>query len=107
MQEKLFDLRQVLLFVGKYPNYCEREVFQLIEELGFTPNVKIYGQNAMETQNLYSGYFQGDSDGGILEVIKEKLYSKCKELGIGMLDFFLIDSTEAPMFKSIWHDGFY
>ena len=53
MEDKLFDLRQVLLVVGNYPSYCEKEVFQLIEELGFTPNVKIYGHNAMATKNLY------------------------------------------------------
>jgi len=107
MKEKLFEIRQVLLFIGQYPSYNEKEVEQLIKELGFSPSVNIYGQSAMKTKNLYSGYFEGGADGEALEMIKENLYEKCRNLGIGVLDFFLIDSTDAPMFKSIWHDGFY
>jgi hypothetical protein len=107
MNEKLFEIRQVLLFIGNYPNHNEKEVEQLIKELGFSPSVNIYGQSALPTKNLYSGYFGADADGGILEIIKENLYEKCRILGIGVLDFFLIDSTDSPMFKSIWHDGFY
>ena len=108
MQEKLFDSRQVLLFIGGIPGYGGAEVVvnELISELGFSSKVLIYGQTAMDTKNLYSGYFEGFSDGSVLEMVKEKIYQKCMEKRIGMLDFFLIDATEAPMFKSIWHDGF-
>jgi hypothetical protein len=109
MQEKLFDIRQVLLFIGNIPGYdgAELVVNELISELGFSSKVLIYGHTAMNTKNLYSGYFEGFSDGAVLETVKEKIHQKCIEKGIGMLDFFLIDATEAPMFKSIWHDGFY
>lgn len=109
MQEKLIDIRQILLFIGCMPAYAGAEipVNELISELGFSSKVIIYGQHAMDTKNLYSGYFEGFGDGLILETIKEKIYEKCREKGIGVLDFFLIDATDAPMFKSIWHDGFY
>lgn len=107
MQNKLFDFRQVLLFIGQYPSNCEDKVDQLINELGFSATVYIYGQNTITTKNLYTGNFEGGSQGEVLDMIKEKLYDRCKVLGIGMLDFFLIDATDAPMFKSIWHDGHY
>ena len=107
MQSKLFDIRQILLFVGSTSIGSEIEVIQLIKELGFSPSIRIYGVEAMETKNLYAGYFEGDQDGGVLEIIKEKIYKSCQNLGIGVFDFFLIDSTDAPMFKSIWYDGNY
>jgi hypothetical protein len=107
MELKLFDVRQVLLFVGSVSIGNEVEVCKLIKELGFSSSVRISGIKAMETKNLYSGYFEGNEEGDVLEVIKEQIYIGCKNIGIGLFDFFLIDSTDAPMFKSIWHDGFY
>jgi hypothetical protein len=107
MNEKLFEIRQVLLFIGFYPSEYETEINQLIKGLGFSVKVNIYGHNAMETKNLYSGYFEGGAEGEVLEIVKENIYEKCKSLNIPVLDFFLIDSTDSPMFKSIWHDEFY
>lgn len=61
----------------------------------------------MITKNLYSGWFEDFGGDDLLYLIKERIYEKCRERHIGMFDFFLIDSTDTAMFKSIWHDGFY
>jgi hypothetical protein len=107
MNEKLFEIRQVLLFIGSDPSGYESEINQLLKGLGFSVNVNIYGHNAIPTKNLYSGYFEGGTEGEVLEIVKENIYEKCKNLNIPVLSFFLIDATGSPMFKSIWHDGFY
>jgi hypothetical protein len=107
MNAKLFDLRQVLIFVGDTSMHDGEKVKEILLELGFSESVEIYGEKAMLTPNLYSGYFDGEPNGGILMVLKEKIYDRCKSENIGALNFFLIDATDAPMFKSIWHDGFY
>jgi hypothetical protein len=55
MKEKLFEVRQVILFIGNYPNYNEKEVMQLIKELGFSPSINpqwIKHYNAKYGKNL-------------------------------------------------------
>ena len=106
MEPKLFHIRQILLFIGECP--FEEEVKQLLSELKFSSSIYINGNKAMKTKNLYMTFFSIESENeDVLFIIKESIYSECKRLGIGVLDFFLIDATNSPMFKSIWHDGFY
>jgi hypothetical protein len=107
MNEKLFELRQLLLFIGIYPENARNQVEDLIFEIGFSSTVYINGFKAFETQNLYSGYFENNTENDVLLIVKEMIYEKCNLKGIGVLDFFLIDATNANMFKSIWHAGIY
>lgn len=107
MQEKLFNIRQVLLFVGDCGMGDDQSVQRIIRDLGFTQAVMINGQSAMATKALYSGYFEEKRDGDVLWDVKESIYEICRTEGVGVLDFFLVDVTEANMFKSIWHDGYY
>ena len=63
-------------------------IMTLIKELGFSSSFRIYGIETLETKNLYSGYYDGNEEGAVLEVIKEQIYLVCKKFGIGIIDFF-------------------
>lgn len=106
-QLQLLDLRQILLFIGSVSINDDLKVSTIVNDLGFTSNILIYGSQAMATKNLYGGFFTELPNEDIIWSLKEKLYAMCKDANVGMVDFFLIDATESAMFKSIWHDGFY
>jgi predicted Ser/Thr protein kinase len=83
------------------------KVVGILKEIGFTPKIYIDGEKQMTTINLYGAYLEGESAQQAIQDTKEKLYALCIREEIGTLDFFMIDATEAEMFKSIYHDGKY
>ncbi len=106
-QLKLFDYKQILLFIGAVSMHDDDKVKKIIYELGFNENVLIFGNYAMPTRNLYAGFFSFKDGESNMYNLKEHLHKIFEKNNIGMVDFFLIDATETSKLKSIWHDGFY
>lgn len=106
-QLKLFESKQIILFVGGISMGDEYKVKGLVYEIGFTDDVLIKSRNAMPTRNLYAGFFEFKENEDCIYILKEKLYQTFEANDIGMVDFFMIDATASTMFKSIWYDGFY
>lgn len=106
-QLKLFESKQIILFIGGISMGDEYKVKGLVYEIGFTDDVLIKTRNAMPTRNLYAGFFEFTGSEDWMYNLKEKLYKTFEANDIGMVDFFMIDATDSAMFKSIWHDGFY
>lgn len=79
----------------------------VLKELGFTSSIYIDGEKQMTTKNLYGAYIEGESAQQVIQDTKDKLYALCIREEIGTLDFFIINATEAEMFKSIYYDGKY
>jgi len=106
-QLKLFESKQIILFIGGISMGDEYKVKGLVYEIGFTDDVLIKTRNAMPTRNLYAGFFEFKGSEDWMYNLKEKLYQTFEANDIGMVDFFMIDATVSTMYKSIWHDGFY
>lgn len=104
-QLKLLKSKQIILFVGGISTGDEYKVKSLVYEIGFTDDVLIKTRKAMPTRNLYAGFFESKEGEDCMYILKEKLYQTFKANNIGMVDFFMIDATVSPMYKSIWHDG--
>lgn len=107
IQLKLFESKQILLFIGGVSMNDEYNVKKLVYEIGFKDDVLINTRYAMPTRNLYAGLFEFKENEDCMYILKEKLYKTFEANDIGMVDFFMIDATVTIMFKSIWHDGFY
>ncbi len=101
-QLKLFESKQIILFVGGISMGDEYKVKGLVYEIGFTDDVLIKSRNAMPTRNLYAGFFEFKENEDCIYILKEKLYQTFEANDIGMVDFFMIDATASTMFKSIW-----
>ena len=106
-QLKLFESKQIILFIGDISVGDEYKVKGLVYEIGFTDDVLIKTRNAMPTRNLYAGFFEFKENEDWMYILKEKLYQTFEANDIGMVDFFIIDATVSTIYKSIWHDGFY
>jgi hypothetical protein len=108
MQTKMFNSYQILLFVHNCDAFKAEEHVKLItNDLGFSQNILINTSKTMPVKSLFAGFFEGEDPEILLSELKEKIYSSCDKHNFGVLDFFLIDATNAAMLKGMWHDGFY
>ncbi len=102
MDSKLFETRQILLFIVNSPDYCEFEVQQQLQELVFLGTINIHG-NTIQTSEFYTKEITTTNNSPILEIVRDEVKMRCRILNIRMLDFFLIDLTDAPMYKAMWY----